>query len=164
MSKVLEDKIEAIEMWCLRRIGNVKWSDKISNESVLQMLKTKRQLLTSIQKRKSKYFVHIKRRKNILTTALEGKLEGKRPRGRSRNTWMSHIKEWTGQTAYACTQQATARALHGKCHGSSTVEEAMTPPGKPGKMGARFIFGIQLSTKPVTWFIFLKISAVPEGR
>ena len=40
----------------------------------------------------------------------------------------------------------------------------MTPPGKPGEMGAIFIFGIKLSTKPVTWFIFLKISAVSKGR
>ena len=99
LSKALEDKIEATEMWCLRRIGSIKWSDRITNESVLRMLKTKRQLLSNIQKRKTKYFGHIKRRKNILTTALEGKLEGKRPRGRPRNTWMSDIKEWTAQTA-----------------------------------------------------------------
>ena len=111
MSKALEDKIEATEMWCLRRIGSIKWSDRITNESVLRMLKTKRQLLSNIQKRKTKYFGHIKRRKNILTTALEGKLEGKRPRGRPRNTWMTDIKEWMGQTAYACTNQAAARAL-----------------------------------------------------
>ena len=75
------------------------------------MLNTKRQLLANIQGRKTKYFGHIKRKQNVLTKALEGKLEGKRPRGRPRNTWMSDIKEWTGQTAYACTQQAAVRAL-----------------------------------------------------
>ena len=129
------------------------------------MLKTKRQLLTSIQKRKSKYFGHIKRMKNILTTALEGKLEGRCPRGRPRNTWMSDIKEWTGQALRLCRLHSTRCCPRPwKCHGSSTVKEVMTPPGKPGKMGAIFIFGIKLSTKPVTWFIFLKISAVPEGR
>ena len=111
LSKVLESKIDATEMWCLRRIGNIKWSDRVTNDSVLQMLKTKRQLLSNIQKRKTRYFGHIKRKKNLLTTAVEGKLEGKRPRGRPRNTWMSDIKEWTGQTAYACTQQAAVRAL-----------------------------------------------------
>ena len=57
------------------------WKDKVTNESVLTKLKTKRQLLSNIQKRKLKYFGHIKRKNNILTTALEGKLEGKRPRG-----------------------------------------------------------------------------------
>ena len=34
LSKALEAKIEAMEMWCLRKIGNVKSSDMITNESV----------------------------------------------------------------------------------------------------------------------------------
>ena len=111
LSKALEAKIDAVEMWCLRRIGNIKWSDRVTNESVLQKLNTKRQLLSSIQKRKTKYFGHIKRKKNLLTTSLEGRLEGKRPRGRPRNVWMADIKEWTGQSAYACTQRAADRTL-----------------------------------------------------
>ena len=82
MSKVLEAKIEAMEMWCLRRIGNIRWNDRVTNDAVIQKLCTKRQLLQNIQKRKTKYFGHIKRKKNMLTTSLEGKLEGKRPRGR----------------------------------------------------------------------------------
>ena len=68
-------------------------------------------ILQNIQKRKTKYFGHIKRKKNLLTTSLEGKLEGKRPRGRPRNMWMTDIKEWTGQSAYACTQKAADRTL-----------------------------------------------------
>ena len=111
LSKVLEDKINAMEMWCMRRLGNVKWSDRVTNESVLEKLHTKRQLQNSIQKRKMKYFGHVKRRGNILTTALEGKIEGKRPRGRPRNMWMTDVKEWTQQSAYACTQRAADRAL-----------------------------------------------------
>ena len=111
LSKVLEDKINAMEMWCMRRLGNVKWSDRVTNESVLEKLHTKRQLLNSIQKRKMKYFGHVKRRGNILTTALEGKIEGKRPRGRPRNMWMTDVKEWTQQSAYTCTQRAADRAL-----------------------------------------------------
>ena len=55
LSKVLEAKIEAFEMWCLRRIGNIRWNDRVTNDSVLQKLNTKRQLLQSIQKRKTKY-------------------------------------------------------------------------------------------------------------
>ena len=29
------------EMWCLRVLGNVRWSDKVTNETVLTKLKTK---------------------------------------------------------------------------------------------------------------------------
>ena len=35
LSKVLEAKIEAFETWCLRELGNVMWSDKVTNERVL---------------------------------------------------------------------------------------------------------------------------------
>ena len=60
LSKVLQTKIYAMEMWCLRRIGNIKWSDRVTNEAVLQIMNTKRQLLKSIQKRKTEYFSHNK--------------------------------------------------------------------------------------------------------
>ena len=71
LSKFLEAKIEAFEMWYLRELGNVMWIDKVTNESVLTKLQTKRQLLSDIQKRKLTYFGHIKRKNNILTTVLE---------------------------------------------------------------------------------------------
>ena len=111
LSKVLESKIEAFEMWCFRRIGKISWKDKISNKDVLLKLNTERQLLLDIQKRKIMYFGHIKRKNNILTTALEGKLEGKRPRGRPRNNWFGDIREWTKLSAHECTRMAANRHL-----------------------------------------------------
>ena len=111
LSKVLEAKIESFEMLCLRKIGNVKWSDRVSNDRVLEKLKTKRTLLSDIKKRKLRYFGHVKRSNNILTTVVEGKLEGRRPRGRPRNTWMTDVREWTGLPASACTSRAADRSL-----------------------------------------------------
>ena len=111
LTKVLESRIEAFEMWCFRRIGRISWRDKISNDDVLSRLKTERQLLLDIQKRKCKYFGHVKRRNNILTAALEGKLEGRRPRGRPRNNWFGDIKEWTQLRTYECTSMAADRHL-----------------------------------------------------
>ena len=111
LSKVLKNKIEVFEMWCFRRLGNIKWSDRVTNDSVLEKLKTKRTLLSDIQKRKLRYFGHVKRKNNILTTAVEGKLEGKRPRGRPRNNWMADVREWTSLPASACTSRAADRNL-----------------------------------------------------
>ena len=88
LTKVLENKIEAFEMWCLRRISKISWKDKVSNEDVLIKLNTERQLLRDIQRRKCRYYGHIKRKGNILTTAVEGRLQGKRPKGRTRNNWI----------------------------------------------------------------------------
>ena len=111
LSKVLEDKIEAFEMWCLREIGQVKWKDHVTNVEVLRRLGTERQLLSDIQKRKLRYYGHIKRKNNILMTIVEGRLEGRRPRGRPRNSWFGDIKEWTNMPAYECTRSAADRHL-----------------------------------------------------
>ena len=111
LSKVLEQKIEAVEMWCYRWMGNISWKDKIRNENVLLKLGTKRTLLKDIQKRKLRYYGHIKRKNNILTTAVEGRMRGKRPRGRPRINWFTDVKEWTGLTAAECTRRAANRNL-----------------------------------------------------
>ena len=113
LNKVLERKIEVFEMWCLRKMGGFKWSDLISNERVLEILKTRRTLLLNIKQRKLKYYGHIKRRGNILTTALEGRIEGKRPKGRPRNTWFADIKEWSGLKGGDCNRMAADRNLWG---------------------------------------------------
>ena len=111
LSKILEEKIEIFENWCLRMMGKIQWKDRISNEKVLQILKTKRSLLENIQKRKLKYFGHIKRKGNILTTAMEGRLCGRRSRGRPRNSWFTDIKTWTGLSGRECTRLAAQRDL-----------------------------------------------------
>ena len=46
-----------------------------------------------------------------LTTAVEGKIQGKRARGRHRNNWLEDVNEWTQMTAYECTSKADARHL-----------------------------------------------------
>ena len=111
LSKASESKIEVFEMWCLRQMGNIKWKDHISNETVLKKLKTSRQLLKNIQQRKLRYFGHIKRRNNLLTTTMEGRVNGRRPRGRPRNNWVGDVKEWAGLPARDCTRRAVDRDL-----------------------------------------------------
>ena len=111
LSKASESKIEVFEMWCLRQMSNIKWKDRVTNEKVLEKLKTSRQLLKNIQKRKLRYFGHIKRKNNLLTTSMEGKVEGRRPRGRPRNNWVGDVKEWTGLPARDCARRAVDRDL-----------------------------------------------------
>ena len=111
LSKASENKIEVFEMWCLRQMSNIKWKDRVTNEKVLEKLQTSRQLLKNIQKRKLRYFGHIKRKNNLLTTSMEGKVQGRRPRGRHRNNWIGDVKEWTGLPASDCARRAVDRDL-----------------------------------------------------
>ena len=51
-----------------------------------------------IKERKCRYFGHIvkEERYEYQRLLLEGKVEGKRGRGRPRNTWFSNIRDWMG--------------------------------------------------------------------
>ena len=127
LSKVLEAKIEAFEMWCLRELGNVMWKDKVTNESVLTKLKTKRQLLSDIQKRKLKYFGHIKRKKQYLDDSIRRKV-------RRQETKRVAVEQLDGGhqgvdlPASLRLHQPSCRPRPVECHCTSTVEEAMTLP------------------------------------
>jgi hypothetical protein len=109
LNKSLERKIEAFEMWTLRQLGQVHWSEKKSNAEVLKMLKVKRELLKDITTKQLKYFGHIKRHNSILKEILEGKVEGTRGRGRPRFKWDNNIKRWTGLTMTEASIRAKDR-------------------------------------------------------
>ena len=86
LTNVLEDRIKAVDIWCLRRIGRVSWKEKKTNVEVCKLLKTEQTLPPKIKTRKLQYFGHTERQNSLLKMALEGKVEGKRPSGRPRYT------------------------------------------------------------------------------
>ncbi|RUS70632.1 hypothetical protein EGW08_021608 [Elysia chlorotica] len=53
----------------------------------------KPELLQLIQRRKLAYYGHIKRHCSIQKRVVEGKVEGKRGRGRKRQSWLANIQE-----------------------------------------------------------------------
>ena len=109
LNKQLEDRIGAFEMWVYRRIGRTSWKEKKTNKEVLITLNMKKELLREIKIRQIKYFGHIKRHDTLLKTLLEGKIEGKRARGRQRYKWESNITRWTGYSLAECTTKTRDR-------------------------------------------------------
>ena len=59
--------------------------ERISNERVLEMIAMRRSLLATIRKRQLKYAGRSVRKGRIAKLVLEGKIPGKRQRGRRRN-------------------------------------------------------------------------------
>ncbi|KAG1714941.1 Pre-mRNA-splicing factor CWC22 [Nymphon striatum] len=109
INKRMEKRLKAHEMWLYRRMGGVSWTEKKSNKEVLGMLGVERQLLNIVKKRKLKYFGHIKRHETIERNTLEGKVEGKRARGRQRLKWEDNIKGWTKSSMKECSRSAKER-------------------------------------------------------
>ena len=109
INKEMEDKINAFEMWIFRKIANIKWTDKVRNDDVCRRLNIERSLLSEIKERKLRYFGHIKRHQSIKKEILEGRVDGKRGRGRPPRRWEDDVKAWSGMSLADCTRAVEDR-------------------------------------------------------
>jgi len=75
-------RLEAVEMWIWRRMERVSWMDKITNEEILNKVGEKRQLISVIRIRQKNWIGHVLRDEGLLGEVMEGRMEGKRLRGR----------------------------------------------------------------------------------
>ena len=80
MRKEEINRINAFEMWVWRRMGNVSWMDKRTNEQVLSSMNEKRSYLKTIWDRKKNWIGRVVRGDGLMKLVLEGRVEGKRPR------------------------------------------------------------------------------------
>ena len=82
-------RIDALELWCWRRLLRVPWTARRSSQSVLEEINPEyslRGLMPKLQ-----YLDHLKRRADALEkTLMLGKIEGKR-RGRQRMKWLDTL-------------------------------------------------------------------------
>ena len=85
INKEMERKLAAVEMWFIRRMMRISWTEKKSDESVLKDANLERSLIKTIRKRQLTFLGHICRHKGLEHLSITGKIEGKRSRGRQRN-------------------------------------------------------------------------------
>ncbi|GFO26694.1 LOW QUALITY PROTEIN: endonuclease-reverse transcriptase [Plakobranchus ocellatus] len=85
ISKQTQKKLEATEMWFLRRMLRISWTAKKTNDTVLEEAHTTRLLISKIRKRQATFFNHVMRREKLENLVTTGMLEGKRSRGKQRN-------------------------------------------------------------------------------
>ena len=67
------------------------------------------ELLTLVKKRKLSWFGHVSRSSGLAKTLLQGKVKGKRRRGRQKKRWEDNIKEWTGMDFVSSSTAAENR-------------------------------------------------------
>ena len=65
ISKQFEKKINATEMWIWRRILKVSWTERKTNEEVLQAMDTSRELMNTIRRRQLRFMGHTIREEKI---------------------------------------------------------------------------------------------------
>lgn len=88
-----ERRLNALEMWLWRRMEKISWKAKRTNESVLELVGERRQLLDVIVQRKKNWIGHVLRGDGLMREVMEGKMEGKRPKGRPRIGMLEELLE-----------------------------------------------------------------------
>ena len=85
-------KIDALELWCWRRLLRVLWIARRSNQSTLKGISPECSLERLMLKLKLQYFGHLMGRADSSEKArMLGKIEGRRRRGWQRMRWLEGI-------------------------------------------------------------------------
>ncbi|KAK2194292.1 hypothetical protein NP493_116g00011 [Ridgeia piscesae] len=108
-----ERRIQAMEMRCLRKLLGITYRDHISNEELRnrtwQAIGPHEDLLTTVKRRKLKWYGHITRSSGLAKTILQGTVQGVRRRGRQKKRWEENIPEWAGMTLGAAMRKTVRR-------------------------------------------------------
>ena len=86
------ERKESFEMWCWRRMEKTKWSQKVTNEQVLDHIGEKRILLNNILRRKTNWIGHILRRNCLLHDVIEGQITEVNGVGRRRSQLLDDLR------------------------------------------------------------------------
>ena len=83
VKKAERRRIDAVELWCWRRLLRVPWTARRSNQSILKEISPGYSLEGLMLKLKLQYFGHLMRRVDSLEkTLMLGRIRGRRRRGR----------------------------------------------------------------------------------
>ena len=88
ISEAMKNQLEAAETWFLLRMMKISWIKKVTHEDLLRRAQTERQLMKQIVRRQCSILGPIVRKGGIEYQMVRGKVEGKRDRGRQRQTFL----------------------------------------------------------------------------
>ena len=76
----MEQKLKAAEMWFSTKMIRISWTDKLTNEAVLEKVGAKRQLLNTIRRQWQFVGHELRRDGEIEKKIMEAEMGGKRAR------------------------------------------------------------------------------------
>ena len=98
LSSKMLNKLEATEMWFLRRMQRISYTEHVTYVEVFRRANTKRKLLSEMVNRQVKFFGHVVRKEQMENLVTTGYVEGKRSRSRLRETYLTYLQKMKEQT------------------------------------------------------------------
>ena len=94
IQKSEHQKIDALKLWCWRRLLGVPWTARRSNHSIIKEINPGYSFERLMLKMKLQYFGHLIQRADLLEkTLMLGKIEGKTRRWWQRMRWLAGITD-----------------------------------------------------------------------
>ena len=94
IKKAEHQRTDTFELWCWRRLLQVPWTAKRSNQLILKKISPECSLEELMLKLKHQYFDYLMRRVDSLgKTLMLGGIGGRRRRGRQRMRWLDGITD-----------------------------------------------------------------------
>ena len=97
MIKQTLTSIEAMEMWFLRRMLRVSWTEKRTNLEIPNTARSTRKVISNVKRRQAEFLGRVMRKGKLEHLLRAGKIEGKRSRGRQRIKIQDGIAAWLGR-------------------------------------------------------------------
>ena len=92
VKKAERQRIDALELWCWRRLLRVPWTSRRSNQSIQKEISPEYSLEGRMLRLKLQYFDYLMGRADSLEKIfMVEKIEGGRRRGRQRMRWLDSI-------------------------------------------------------------------------